>query len=216
MEDTRFDALLRTAAADAARDDLQTANLQRAPRRARKPLRVFIAAAACVALLATGVAAAWPQVNIWRTGSNTLSFGITNNARSASAEITKPEFGYLPAGAAVRWYEEEPGRNYNCEIQVGDTNFYLLKFSLDYAGEITSLSPEDEEWKELSAKFWDGADPTEKFLDDTTVVDSLSDISVQTLKDTPRVVFSDSNSYYIVWTSNMDDSEILKVLQNMK
>ena len=61
MEDTRFDALLRTAAADAARDDLQTANLQRAPRRARKPLRVFIAAAACVALLTTGVAAAWSR-----------------------------------------------------------------------------------------------------------------------------------------------------------
>lgn len=93
MEDTRFDALLRTVAADAARDDLQTANLQRAPRRARKPLRVFIAAAACVALLATGVAAVWPQIET-AVVKDGFVVSLTGAARSGS--ITPIDFDALP------------------------------------------------------------------------------------------------------------------------
>ena len=86
------------AAADAARDDLQTANLQRAPRRARKPLRVFIAAAACVALLTTGVAAAWLQIE---TAVVKDGFVVSQTGAARSGSITPIDFDALPEGSTV-------------------------------------------------------------------------------------------------------------------
>ena len=86
------------AAADAARDDLQTANLQRAPRRARKPLRVFIAAAACVALLTTGVATAWSQIE---TAVVKDGFVVSQTGAARSGSITPIDFDALPEGSTV-------------------------------------------------------------------------------------------------------------------
>lgn len=114
------------AAADAARDDLQTANLQRAPRRARKPLRVFIAAAACVALLTTGVAAAWLQIE---TAVVKDGFVVSQTGAARSGSITPIDFDALPEGSTVVEKTTAEGEIYAYTLNVDGVEFLLSKMA---------------------------------------------------------------------------------------
>ena len=114
------------AAADAARDDLQTANLQRAPRRARKPLRVFIAAAACVALLTTGVAAAWSQIE---TAVVKDGFVVSQTGAARSGSITPIDFDALPEGSTAVEKTTAEGEIYTYTLNVDGVEFLLSKMA---------------------------------------------------------------------------------------
>lgn len=216
MEDTRFDALLRTAAADAARDDLQTANLQRAPRRARKPLRVFIAAAACVALLTTGVAAAWPQLEVART-QNGFSLSADGTGRAAAQELVPIELGYLPEGYTL---DTQEGDGYYWAI-VDDphgNSLIISKCSLD--NELTAEVTRVDEYAPSMNEIVDD------LMDDISVLSSADDITTQLLSDYGTIMWTEQDCYYLVYMTReedeseartgMDVNEMQAILQNMQ
>ena len=211
MEDTRFDALLRTAAADAARDDLQTANLQRAPRRARKPLRVFIAAAACVALLTTGVAAAWSQIRMTRSGSM-LSFQVEGNTRQTQSDAIsqKMEFGYLPSIYTVEWDESaEQAGYYFATISYQGTEklfVYQLPLNSTIGHGVTPGNAEEDLGAQLDL-----------IESNTLVLDSIASLSPEQLDHTGSILWVGDDCYYtvLIGDPSMKTETIVRILQNI-
>lgn len=216
-----LDELLRTACAAQNDAEIAAAGLRPA-RRARKPLRVAIAAAACAALLTTGVAAVWPQLQLQRTGANSFDVHVDGASRSASTEVAPIELGYLPAGYTVEYGTTVDGIN-GQTAEVTDPNGDVLSIARYPLSTAATIQVFDENMQPVGPD-----DPAfQQIYDSVNLVDSFSEVTTDLLAEFGTVTaWPDSDCYYTVSMSchenenrvleGMDLNEAMKILQNIQ
>ena len=131
MTNYEFDRLLETACARENQAETEAAGLT--VRRSCGLLRTAVIAAVCAALLALGVAAAWPRLKLARTGRDTFTLKAEDTGEAAPA-VTGIEVSGLPEGYAIVESHSDPGDRW-AAVTIAtpdpDAELKVTKYALD-------------------------------------------------------------------------------------
>ncbi len=207
MEDARFETMLQKVCVEIADRDLESAR-RVAPRR-RKALRVMVAAAACVALFATGVAAVWPQLRLNRTGANDFSLGADGVGKAQTPAVMGIEFGYLPEGYTVSEAEVDPEGNWaSSTIETPDgKKIWVDKYALSYTN--------NYRFQGTSEEVPEGIGPAETVMGFFTLLSSESEVTPEAVQSSDFLAYPTSDYYYVVCHIGADAADTYEILKNM-
>lgn len=183
--------------------------------------RMALAAAAACLMLCIGAAAAWPQIQLTLEGNTIRIDAAAEQAGTDAAPLEPMTFGYLPKGYRVIWQdeawemlpEEQEQKTYTCEITNGrtgseKTNAFIMKLSLDAGLQMIWGELDDGR---ISAEEW-----AQKAYNDALVLNTLSELTVEDLKQYSTLLWPEEDCYYVVNCVTLDRYELYNILMNME
>lgn len=208
MTNHEFDRLLETACA--RENQAETAAAGLTDRCSSRLLRTAVIAAVCAALLALGVAAAWPRLELARTGALTFSLQVEADSGSAS-QVERIEFSRLPEGYAIAERCSDPDGAWDSVVLSGPDpqgELAVWKYALGYdiAYMVTRVDgsvPED-------------LDAVELIMGEYVVLDGVQDLSREALEKGSVVVYPTEDCYYVASYCRFDLGDVCRILQGMK
>lgn len=208
MTNHEFDRLLETACA--RENQAETAAAGLTVRRSCGLLRTAVIAAVCAALLVLGVAAAWPRLELARTGRDTFTLKAEDTGEAAPA-VTGIEVSDLPEGYAIVESHSDPGDHWAAvTIATPDTDAELTvtKYALDCGQgykieKVGGTLPED-------------LDPVEQVMEEYVVLDSPDGLTTEALQQGSTVVYPAADCYYVVDYFGVDLEDVCTILAGMQ
>lgn len=208
MTNHEFDRLLETACARENQAETAAAGLTVCC--STRLLRTAVIAAVCAALLALGVAAAWPRLELARTGRDTFSLKAEDTGGTVPA-VTGIEVSNLPEGYAIVESHSDPGDGWAAvTIAAPDTDAELTvtQYALDCGQgykieKVGGTLPED-------------LDPVEQVMEEYVVLDSPDGLTPEALQQGSTVVYPAADCYYVVDYFGVDLEDVCTILAGMQ
>lgn len=208
MTNYEFDRLLETACARENQAETEAAGLT--VRRSCGLLRTAVIAAVCAALLALGVAAAWPRLKLARTGRDTFTLKAEDTGEAAPA-VTGIEVSGLPEGYAIVESHSDPGDRWAAvTIATPDPGAELkvTKYALD-CGQGYKI-------EKMGGTVPADLDPVEQVMEEYVVLDSPDGLTPEALQQGSTVVYPAADCYYVVDYVGMDLEDVCTILAGIQ
>lgn len=208
MTDHEFDRLLETACI--RENQAETAAAGLTVRRPGRPLRTVLIAAVCAALLALGVAAAWPRLELARTGRDTFSLKAEDTGETAPA-VTGIEVSGLPEGYAIVESRSDPGDRWaavTISTPDPDAELTVIKYALDCR--------QGYKIEKVGGTVPADLDPVERVMAEYVVLDSPDDLTPEALQEGSTVVYPAADCYYEASYVGVDPEDVCAILQNLR
>lgn len=209
MTNNEFELALKKACLSENDADIEAAGLSR-----RHHLRWgprIIAVAACTAILATGVIAMWPQLELTRTGKYGFTLQVDNNGGEYSPDVTEVEFSYLPNGYEIKEKTIYPDGHMGYVVitnPFSDAELIIEKYTLDYVANYEILR--------VSDNFPKDKDPVEIVMNDYVVLDNITELTKEVMQTDTTAAYPSDEYYYVVSYAGIDLDDAYNILHGMK